>query len=583
MAKSYLTPINLNGLELLNARLQQLASAPVSPTDGIIYYDTGLGHARIRTAGTWVEITNGTVYTDQQAQDAIGALVAAGSDSGITVTYNGTSHTLNFTVAADAAAGTPSLRTLGTGAAQATAGNDARLSDTRVPTDASVTTVKIVDANVTNVKIATGVSADKLIDGTTNAVYTLTERSKLAGVSNDAVAGTASQRSLGTGATQAAAGNDVRLSDQRTPLDGSVTNAKVATGISSDKLIDGTTNGVYTLTERSKLAGISAGATVNSTDASLRDRSTHTGTQSADTITNGTTNGVFTQVEKTKLGGIATGATNYTDTNARANRLDQFAVPTASLNVNSQLITNVLTPVSGTDAANKNYVDASRQGIDFKESVQAASAVGVNLALTGLLVVDGYQTVAGDRVLAKNQTTASANGIYTAAAGAWTRATDADTSAEVSSGMLTYVENGTTQGGTQWVLSTTGVITLNTTALTFTQFSGASTATAGNGLTATGNAFNVGSGTGITVGVDAISIDTTLVVRKSNADLGNGAATSFVITHNLGTRDVMVQVYTNSGSYDEVEVDIQRTSINTVTVIFATAPATAAYRAVIQG
>lgn len=100
---------------------------------------------------------------------------------------------------------------------------------------------------------------------------------------------------------------------------GQVTNTMLASGISADKLADGTTNGVYTLTERAKLAGIAAGATANSPNATLLARANHTGTQSADTVIDGTTNKAYTATEKTKLAGIATAATaNATDAALRA-------------------------------------------------------------------------------------------------------------------------------------------------------------------------------------------------------------------------------------------------------------------------
>lgn len=528
MAKSFLTPINLNGLELLNARLQQLATAPASPTSGQIYYDTALGYARIYSGGGWVNIVPGG--TDVEAvQDAIGAAFAAGTASGITVTYDDPNNAFNFTVAADAAAATPSLRTLGTGAAQAAAGNDSRLSDQRVPTDGSVTNAKVA----TNAAI----SADKLADGTTNAVYTLTERSKLAGVSNDAVAGTASQRTLGTGAQQAAAGNDARLSDTRTPTAGSVTNSSVASNaaISADKLADGSTNGVYTLTERTKLAG------------------------------------------------IASGATNYTDTNARANRLDQFAAPTAAVSFNSQRITSVADPTGAQDVATKNYVDGVATGLDVKASVRAATTANITLSATQ--TVDGIALAVGDRVLVKNQSTASANGIYVVASGSWTRATDADSNAEVTGGMFTFVNEGTVNADTGWVLTTNDAITLGTTALTFAQFSGAGTYLNGNGLSLTGSTFAVvaAAGGGIVVNGSGVAIDTTLVVRKQNFTVGDGTATSFTLTHNLGTQDVQVYVYRNSSPFDKVETDTNNTSTTQSTVIFAVAPTSNQYRVVVQG
>lgn len=109
-------------------------------------------------------------------------------------------------------------------------------------------------------------------------------------------------------------------------------------------------------------------------------------------------------------------------------------------------------------------------------------------------------------------------------------------------------------------------------------------AVAGNGLTGGGGtALGVGAGTGISVGADAVSVDTAVVVRKVGATVGDGAATAYVITHNLNTRDVQVTVYTNAAPYDEVLADVEHTDLNTVTVRFAVAPAANAYRVAVQG
>jgi len=158
------------------------------------------------------------------------------------------------------------------------------------------------------------------------------------------------------------------------------------------------------------------------------------------------------------------------DTQVRVSRLDQMAAPTASVSMNSQKITNLATPTADTDAATKAYVDAARAGLDVKMSVRAATTA--NITLSGTQTIDGVAVIAGDRVLVKNQTTGSQNGIYAVAAGAWSRATDADSDAEVHAGMFTFVTEGSTLADTGWVLSTNDPITLNTTALTFGQFSG---------------------------------------------------------------------------------------------------------------
>ncbi|MFC3800012.1 hypothetical protein [Cohnella sp. GCM10012308] len=107
-------------------------------------------------------------------------------------------------------------------------------------------------------------------------------------------------------------------------------------------------------------------------------------------------------------------------------------------------------------------------------SVRAATAS--NTTLSGLQTVDGVSLAGGDRVLVKNQTTGSQNGIYVAASGAWARAADADSSAKLAAGLWGYVREGTINGGKSFVLSNAGAVTLGTTALTFSQVSGAGAA-----------------------------------------------------------------------------------------------------------
>lgn len=169
----------------------------------------------------------------------------------------------------------------------------------------------------------------------------------------------------------------------------------------------------------------------------------------------------------------------------------QTVLGTASSAVgfNNQRLTSVADPTGAQDAATKAYVDATKQGLDIKDSCRAATTA--NITLSGTQTIDGVACIAGDRVLVKNQTTASQNGPYVVAAGAWSRASDADTSAKVTSGLYVFVSEGTSNGGNGFVLTTADPIVLNTTALTFTQFSGAGQITAGAGLTKTGNTLDV--------------------------------------------------------------------------------------------
>lgn len=208
----------------------------------------------------------------------------------------------------------------------------------------------------------------------------------------------------------------------------------------------------------------------------------------------------------------------YTDTRVRANRLDQMAAPTAAVSFNGQRITSLAEPSASTDAATKNYVDSVAQGLDVKTSVTAATTA--NITLSAPQTIDGISVIAGNRVLVKNQTTASANGIYVVAAGAWTRSTDADTWEELISAFV-FVERGTVNADVGYVCTVDPGGTLNSTSVTFTQFSGGGSYLAGNGLTLTGNTFDVvGTANRISVAADSVDIASTYVGQTSITTLG---------------------------------------------------------------
>jgi phage-related tail fiber protein len=193
------------------------------------------------------------------------------------------------------------------------------------------------------------------------------------------------------------------------------------------------------------------------------------------------------------------------DTQVRTSRLDQMAAPTGALSANNQKITNLATPTADSDAANKGYVDAVKQSLDIKDSVRVATTA--NITLSGLQTIDGVSVAANDRVLVKDQTTASANGIYVASSSAWVRSTDTDTSAKVTAGLFVFVTEGSTNADSGWVLTTHDAITLGTTSLSFSQFSGAGQITSGAGLTKTGNTLDVGTASSARIVVNADNID----------------------------------------------------------------------------
>ena len=183
-------------------------------------------------------------------------------------------------------------------------------------------------------------------------------------------------------------------------------------------------------------------------------------------------------------------------------------------------------PVNSTDIVNKYYVDSVAQGLNPKASCQVATTA--NITLSGLQAIDGYTTLASDRVLVKNQTTSSQNGIYLASASAWTRATDMDVWAEVA-GAYTVILNGG-QADTGWVCNASTTGTIGTTAMPWVQFSGSATYYAGTGLTLASNTFSI-TNTGVTAASYGSASQTLTATVNAQGQLTSLAATSIAIAN----------------------------------------------------
>lgn len=287
------------------------------------------------------------------------------------------------------------------------------------------------------------------------------------------------------------------------------------------------------------------------------------------------------------------------------------------IDLNNQRIVLVASPSTGTDATNKDYVDNLIQGLSWKQAVRVATTANGTLAsaFANGSVIDGVTLVTGNRILIKDQTTQTENGIYTVnASGAPTRATDADTAAELVNATV-YVSEGTVNADKAFTQTANAPITVGSTNLAFAQQGGGTAYSAGNGLqlssttfsvqangssidvsgsgvriadaaagagiTSTSGVLAVGAGTGITVNADDVAINTSVVVRKYAVAIGDGSATSIAVTHSLGTQDITWSVR-DATSHAFVETDGVATSTTVLTLTFATAPTSGQYRVVVH-
>src|SRR5262245_42579155 len=264
---------------------------------------------------------------------------------------------------------------------------------------------------------------------------------------------------------------------------------------------DNSTKLATTAFVQSAISAVSGGVTLITTQDGLSGGGA--GSVTIGINNNGIANGKLGQMAAhTYKGNNTGGSASPIDLTTAQVMTDLGAAPLASPTFTGTV--TVPAPTNPTDAATKGYVDATAQGLDAKQSVKAATTA--NITLSGTQTVDGVALVANDRCLVKDQSTAAQNGIYVVAAGAWTRATDVDAWTELVSA-FTFVEQGTTNADSGWVCTVDAGGTLDTTAVTWTQFSGAGAINAGAGLTKTGNTIDVvGTVNRISVLADSIDI-----------------------------------------------------------------------------
>ena len=554
MARKYVVSIDLNKNELLNARIQNLGSAPSSPVEGQIYYNNAAGVKTMYfyNGSDWIP-TSGSV---EVITDTIGQYVLGGT--GLTAVY-------------DDGAGTTTLNLDNTTVTAGAYGSESAIPTFTVDEQGRLTAAGSVDV-ATNLTI----NGDT---GTTDIALLSDELQVSGGEGIDVAVTTDTITISAEDATSSNKGIASFDATDFTVTAGAVTlNAERVEDIIGDGFILGGTGIDVTYNDGPGTLSVDIDSTVVTKD-------------DAQTLTNktlGTT---------TALG--------------------------ANLNAATYKITNLGAPTDGTDAATKAYVDAVSEGLHIHEAAKVYIGISVDIAteLTAGEVYDSVTLAIGDRVLLNGQSTQSENGIYVVTSGAATRALDFDSPAEVKSGDFIFVSSGTNYGNTGWV-QTLPTVTIGSSPISFTQFSGAGTYLAGAGLTLNGSTFSadvtptsghasltntggaievkvnttdglevtadglgINNGTGLTFSSGALTFDTAngYGVRKLAFSIGDGTETSYTVNHALATRDVTVQIFDNASPFAQIEADVEHTDSNNLTIRFAVAPTSNQYRVVVVG
>jgi len=573
MSRQYLVPIDLNKNELQNAAIQNLGAAPGTPSNGQIFIDSTAGayDFNLYQGGTlgWTQLAT------RKANTFSGKQTFAAVSASISGSINIPQGSANTPISGD-------IYNLG-GLLQFHNGAGIKqiaFTDSAITSSFFLGTTSIALNRVSGAIALTGITS---IDGSAASATSAGKSTNLVGGNTTTLLGSIPYQS-GVDTTTLLAPNvtaaKMFLSQTGTGANGAapvwdaLVNADIPaalTGKTYNGLTVSTSSGTLTITN-AKTLSISNTLTFSGTDGS--------------TLNIGTG------------GTLGTAAyTNTTAYTASGASISTLGAPTADVGWGGFKITGLAAPVNATDAANKQYVDDTVSSISWKNEVRCATTVAGTFATSFAngSSVDGQILVTGDRILIKDQVAGAENGIFTVnASGAPTRATDADTDAKMK-GAAVFVWQGTTNGGTRYINSTAGAIVLDTTPLSWALWGIGNAYSGSNGVLLTAANFTVqpdtGGQSGLSVSTTGVKIDptvpvgaaSTFITRRISFAVGDGAALAYVLTHNLNTRDVVSSVYRTLTPWDEVMCDVEKTSVNTITLRFAVAPTSAQFTCSIIG
>jgi len=580
MARKFVVSLDLLQNELLNARIQNLGTAPATPVEGQIYYNNTNGNKTLYfwNGTEWIP-TSGSV---EVITDTIGEYVKGGT--GLTATFNDSTN--ETTLDLDNTAVTPGAYGSQTKIPTFTVDAQGRL--TAAGEEEVATTLDITgDSGTTSINL---LSEDLAVNGGEGIDVNVTENT-ITIVGEDASTtnkGIASFDSEDFNVTNGAVELEDTVIKSVTTDDGALTPSGHGISILGGEGIDVTHTGASITVKGEDATSTNKGiASFDETDFVVTSGDVAISEDRIEDIVDGLIvagvglDKVYNDNDGTLTLDIDSTVVTKDDQQTLTNKVLGTNIDLgADLDAGTYKIVNLGAPTEANDAATKAYVDAVAEGLHVHEAARVF--VGTNIDLATALeagnVVDGVTLVAGNRVLINGQTNAAQNGIYVVtAAGPAQRAADFDTNLEIKSGDFIFVSLGSTYGNTGWVQTLSPAI-IGTDAISFTQFSGAGTYTGGAGLTLDGTVFNVGQGTGIIVNANDVAIDTAVVARKYTSLIGNGTATSYTVNHNLNNQWATVQVYEGTNL---VEADVALTSANSTTIGFSQAPAENQFRVVV--